>query len=369
MDSTGPKISSVRAASEEFLCKMMVGESQFPDALGGLFGVRPSSKISAPPFSLALIYPTIFSLLLGSMTGPISPAAVPMTSSLARFTTLSMRSSFSPTTRSTEAAMQRCPLAPKLLATTSRTVPDMSQSGRATRWFLAPPRATTRLLRERHLLATISAIGEDPTKETAVTAGFSIRALQQSAVPWTSWKTPGGNPALMMSSQTAFMVRGTFSDGLTMTQFPRTRAIGEVHMGTMKGKLKGTMEVTTPRGRRSSLQSIPRDTMRVLPWATWGSEQAYSTVSLPLATSATASVLFLPFSRTIRSASLSVCSRIRAWNLSMMAARAFIVIPDQAGKAAEAAETAESTSARLESATVPTTSLLEGSTTSKNFPD
>jgi hypothetical protein len=53
-------------------------------------------------------------------------------------------------------------------------------------------------------------------------------------------------------------VRGHFSEGLRRTVLPITRAIGTVHIGTMKGKLKGTIEATTPRGRRVSVQLIPR---------------------------------------------------------------------------------------------------------------
>jgi hypothetical protein len=58
-------------------------------------------------------------------------------------------------------------------------------------------------------------------------------------------------------------VHGTFSEGLTMIVFPVARAIGIVQNGTyvtsslterhtMTGKLKGTIEATTPNGTLSS---------------------------------------------------------------------------------------------------------------------
>jgi hypothetical protein len=41
---------------------------------------------------------------------------------------------------------------------------------------------------------------------------------------------------------------GTFSLGFKITQFPHVNAIGIVHIGTMIGKLKGTIEATIPNG-------------------------------------------------------------------------------------------------------------------------
>ena len=61
--------------------------------------------------------------------------------------------------------------------------------------------------------------------------------------------------------------------------------MGRVHIGTMKGKLKGTTEATTPRGARWSRQVTEEETRRLRPEASWGRLQAYSTVSFPLAMS------------------------------------------------------------------------------------
>mmetsp|Transcript_37355 Transcript_37355/g.89850 ORF Transcript_37355/g.89850 Transcript_37355/m.89850 type:complete len:250 (-) Transcript_37355:274-1023(-) len=249
------------------------------------------------------------------MRGPTSPAACPGFRVPASFTTASTRGwkvvPSGSTTSNTLAAMHRCPQHPANDATTSVAVWFTSASGRATRWFLAPPRETTRLCSLWHREATSSATLEDPTKVTARTRGESISAFTTGAVPFTVLNTPSGNPASCMSSQTRRMVRGTFSLGFRTTQFPITRAMGVVHMGTIRGKLKGTIQATTPRGTRSSRQWMPPETSRIFPCATCGNEQAYSTVSFPLATSARASALFFPFSNTMRSASSSACSRIR----------------------------------------------------------
>ncbi len=136
-------------------------------------------------------------------------------------------------------------------------------------------------------------------------------------------------------------------------------------MGTMMGKLKGTMEATMPTGSRTSEHVTPRETCSVLPWASWGRLHAHSTVSFPLATDANASPLFLPFSRTTSSASSSACVSNRCWKRNMMLARAFTVSPLHATKACWAWVTASSTSAAFETQTLPMVVPSTGDTTGK----
>ena len=57
----------------------------------------------------------------------------------------SRRSWASPTATTTEPAMQRWPAAPKAEPMMPVTVSSMTASGMTTMWFLAPPRACTRL--------------------------------------------------------------------------------------------------------------------------------------------------------------------------------------------------------------------------------
>jgi len=57
--------------------------------------------------------------------------------------TFSSSAGFGPTSTSTEAAMQRWPEQPAKEATMSEAELSGSQSDSATRWFLAPPRAST----------------------------------------------------------------------------------------------------------------------------------------------------------------------------------------------------------------------------------
>ena len=45
-------------------------------------------------------------------------------------------------------------------------------------------------------------------------------------------------------------VMGTFSEGLSTKVFPHAIAKGNIHRGTMAGKLKGVIPATTPSGNR-----------------------------------------------------------------------------------------------------------------------
>ncbi len=59
------------------------------------------------------------------------------------------------------------------------------------------------------------------------------------------------------SSATNIGVDGSFSLGLRTKVFPHARALANIHMGTMAGKLNGVMPATTPRGWRSWYTSTP----------------------------------------------------------------------------------------------------------------
>ena len=53
---------------------------------------------------------------------------------------------------------------------------------------------------------------------------------------------------------------GTFSDGLSTNALPSVSAIGNIHIGTIAGKLKGVMPTTTPSGSRRYSHVTPRET-------------------------------------------------------------------------------------------------------------
>ena len=62
--------------------------------------------------------------------------------------------------------------------------------------------------------------------------------------------TPSGSPASAHSRASSRDAEGSFSEGLSTNALPQAMAMGNIHIGTMAGKLKGVMPATTPSGCR-----------------------------------------------------------------------------------------------------------------------
>ena len=90
----------------------------------------------------------------------------------------------------------------------------------------------------------------DPTKLTARTSGWVRSASTASLSPCTTLNTPSGSPASASSLASSSDAEGSFSDGLSTNVLPQARAIGNIHIGTMAGKLNGVIPATTPSGWR-----------------------------------------------------------------------------------------------------------------------
>ena len=89
-------------------------------------------------------------------------------------------------------------------------------------------------------------MGVDPTKLTAEISLLFIMASTASLSPLTTLKTPGGKPASKNNSANFIEQDGSFSDGFKTKVFPQAIAIGNIHIGTIAGKLKGVMPAQTP---------------------------------------------------------------------------------------------------------------------------
>src|SRR4051794_15944066 len=103
-------------------------------------------------------------------------------------------------------------------------------------------------------------MGVDPTKDTAATLGESRMASTATLSPWTTLKTPSGRPACRQSSAISTDAEGSRSLGLSTKVFPQAIATGNIHIGTIAGKLNGVMPATTPSGSRNENVSTPLDT-------------------------------------------------------------------------------------------------------------
>ncbi len=80
--------------------------------------------------------------------------------------------------------------------------------------------------------------------------GSSMSASTASLSPWTTLNTPSGRPASFSSFASSRLVVGSFSLGFSTNVLPHARATGNIHIGTIAGKLNGVMPATTPSGWR-----------------------------------------------------------------------------------------------------------------------
>ncbi len=180
-------------------------------------------------------------------------------------------------------------------------------------WFLAPPSACTRLPLAEAVVWMWRAIGVEPTKETAAMSGWASSASTATLSPWTTLSTPAGRPASVISSASLLDADGSFSLGLRTKVLPQAMASGNIHIGTIAGKLKGVMPATTPSGWRIAETSTRLDTdVDSSPLSCVVMPQASSTISRPRATSPSASEWTLPCSAVISSATASRLASSRA---------------------------------------------------------
>ncbi len=202
------------------------------------------------------MYDSIFALCTAVTTGPISASA-----SMPFFTfsdcTRGINASTSlsatlPTATATEIAMQRSPADPYAAPISASTACSRFASGITTRWFFAPPSACTRNgyapLRFAPSVWMYSAIGVEPTNDTAFTSGCCNSASTATLSPCTTLKTPSGRPARLNRSAIISDGDGSRSDGFRIKVLPVAIAIGAIHIGTMNGKLNGVMPAVTPKG-------------------------------------------------------------------------------------------------------------------------
>ena len=153
-------------------------------------------------------------------------------------------------------------------------------------------------------------------------ASSDSRTSTASLSPLTMLNTPSGRPASVSSSAKRMVLVGSFSEGFMTKVLPQAIATGNIHMGTMAGKLNGLMPAHTPIGIIWLKLSTPPPTFRLCsPFCRCGIPQANSTTSKPRVNSPLASENTLPCSAVISSANSSACSSTSALNLNIMRAR------------------------------------------------
>ena len=111
----------------------------------------------------------------------------------------------------------------------------------------------------------------------------AVDASTASLSPFITLNTPSGRPASDRSSANLRPQDGSFSDGLRIKVFPHAIAIGNIHIGTIAGKLKGVIPATTPKGCLiDQLSTLVPTFSENSPFNKCGIPQANSTTSSPL---------------------------------------------------------------------------------------
>src|SRR6202011_3823896 len=96
-----------------------------------------------------------------------------------------------------------------------------------------------------------------------------------------------------------------------MKLLPHAIANGNIHIGTIPGKLKGVIPTQTPSGWRMVLQSIPGETsLSESPIIRLGIPQANSTIWMARRSARRASTAVFPASRVSTRASLMGLARV-----------------------------------------------------------
>ena len=143
----------------------------------------------------------------------------------------------------------------------------------------------------------------EPTKETAATSGCARSAVDGDLVAVDDVEHAVRQARLGGQLGEQMAADGSFSLGFRTKVLPHAMASGNIHIGTMAGKLNGVMPATTPSGWRIEETSTRLETWvdsSPLSWVVM--PQASSTISRPRATSPSASECTLPCSAVISAA-------------------------------------------------------------------
>ena len=114
--------------------------------------------------------------------------------------------------------------------------------------------------------------------------------MTTSLSPLTRLSKPFGALVSLKSSVINNEPIGSFSEGFNIKELPVARANGNIHIGTIAGKLNGVIPKIIPNGENSLQESISVLIFLLYsPFITSPIPHAYSTFSMPLLTSPKAS--------------------------------------------------------------------------------
>ena len=143
------------------------------------------------------------------------------------------------------------------------------------------------------------AIGVEPTKLTAAHLRMLEQRVDRVLVALHDVEHAVGQAGLARAARASSSDarRIALATASARSVLPQAIAIGNIHIGTIAGKLNGVMPAHTPSGWRSDQLSMPVPTWSVnSPFSSCGMPQANSTTSMPRVTSPCASRSTLPCS-------------------------------------------------------------------------
>src|SRR3569833_3318546 len=100
------------------------------------------------------------------------------------------------------------------------------------------------------------AIGDEPTKPTALISGSTNMASTASLSPLTTLRMPAGRPASIISWASFIGTPGSRSDGLRMKALPQAIAVANFHIGGGAGGGGGGGRAAAPGGGRGGGGSV-----------------------------------------------------------------------------------------------------------------
>jgi len=142
-----------------------------------------------------------------------------------------------------------------------------------------------------------------PTNDIALMSGCLQRCKDASVPPFITLTTPSGIPDSAIYSAIKDIVKGVFSDGLTINVLPVATANGNTHNGIIDGKLNAVKPAHTPSGTLYDYPSISFAMFSLVsPIIKFVVARHCSNDSIPLNSSPFASPMVLPFSAETDSA-------------------------------------------------------------------
>lgn len=158
--------------------------------------------------------------------------------------------------------MQICPLWKAYVVPipdTAEARPASSRSSKTSAAPFPPSSISCRFMPRPHTSPMRRPTAVEPVKLTMSTSGESTAASPTStAVPLTTFTTPGGAPASSRAAAIRYTDSGSCGAGFTTTVFPMASAGATLPAGFAHGLLYDVMQVTTPTGcRTASAPSTP----------------------------------------------------------------------------------------------------------------